>query len=85
MTEILTWLLFGALFGMIAHTLDPKHTKEQVFGAMAVGSIGALNGGIIARLLFDGGFANFQLMSFMIMLMSIFALLLVGRGLRMFK
>lgn len=80
--EILTWILFGALFGMIAHALDPKHTKEEIFGAMLVGGIGAFNGGIVAKMLFDGSYSGLHVSSVVIMMVSIFALLLVGRMLK---
>jgi len=77
--NILAWLIFGLLVGIIANVLDPRQAKGGILGAIVLGIVGALVGGFLATLFFGVGITGFNLPSFLIAIAGALILLLIGR------
>ncbi len=76
--EIVSWSLFGATIGVIAHFLDPKVNKTGIAFAMLLGITGAVVGGVIAYLIL-GNINTLSLSSLSIACASALIVLLMGR------
>lgn len=77
--NVLAWLIFGLLVGIIANVLDPRPAKGGILGAIVLGIVGALVGGFLATLFFGVGITGFNLPSFIIAIAGALILLLIGR------
>lgn len=64
--NVLSWVLFGLMAGLITHLIDPADVSGGVVGTMFTGIIGALLGGFLAFSIFGVGITGFNLQSFFI-------------------
>lgn len=80
--NILSWILFGLIVGIIANAIDPNPESGGLLGAILLGIGGALLGGFVADLIFGVGVSGFNLTSFIIAVAGSLLLLFVGRTLR---
>lgn len=80
--NILSWMLFGLIVGIVANAIDPTPNEGGVLGAILLGVAGALVGGFLANMLFGMGVAGFDITSFMI---AVAGSLVVLFGSRAFK
>ena len=80
--NLIAWLLFGLLVGLIANVLDPHPSEGGVFGAVVLGIVGALVGGFLSSLLFGVGITGFNLTSFAVAVLGSLTLLYLARALR---
>ena len=64
--NILSWILFGLVVGVIANVIDPRPAQGGIFGAVILGIVGALVGGFVGDLLFGVGVSGFNLSSFIV-------------------
>lgn len=78
--NILAWVLFGLIAGVIANMIDPRPAQGGVLGAIVLGIVGALLGGFLANLLFGVGVTGFDLTSFIIAVAGSLLVLMVGRA-----
>lgn len=83
--NILPFILFGLINGLIINALEPDEKKGSYLGAVVIGMLGALTGGTVAMFLFG----RVQLLTFsptFIVIIVIEAillfLLLFGKGLK---
>jgi uncharacterized membrane protein YeaQ/YmgE (transglycosylase-associated protein family) len=49
--NLLSWILFGVIVGVVANTADYKHTN-QIIGWLGVSVLGAVIGGMLGTLIF---------------------------------
>ncbi len=52
--NILAFVLFGVINGLVLHIFNPKKEEEGIGEAMLMGIFGALSGGTLAVLFFSG-------------------------------
>lgn len=78
--NLLTWILFGLIVGIIANAIDPQPNKGGLFGAILLGIGGAFLGGFLANLLFGLGVSGFDLTSFLVAVSGSLLLLFAGRA-----
>lgn len=80
--NILAWILFGLITGIIANMLDPRPTEGSLFAALILGVGGALTGGILANIFFGMSITGFNLTSFLVAVAGSLLLLFISRALR---
>ncbi|MBI3486507.1 GlsB/YeaQ/YmgE family stress response membrane protein [Candidatus Daviesbacteria bacterium] len=79
--NIVSWILFGLIAGVIANLIDPSPNRNGIIGTTILGILGALVGGYLGNLLFGVGVTGFNLSSFIIAVVGALALLIVQRAL----
>lgn len=80
--NIISWLLFGLVVGVIANMIDPQPARGGMVGAIILGILGALLGGFIGTLIFGAGISGFNLSAFILAVIGSLVLLFVGRAVR---
>ena len=80
--NILSWILFGLIVGIVANALDPAEEQGGLLGAILLGIAGALIGGFLANLLFGIGVTGFDISSFIIAVAGSLVVLFGARALR---
>ncbi len=80
--NILLWVVFGLLVGIVANAIDPRPAQGGALGAIILGIIGAVVGGFIANLLFGVGITGFNLTSFAVSVLGALFVLMLGRALK---
>ncbi len=80
--NILAWIIFGLIAGVVANILDPSPSKGGIVGAMILGIAGALMGGFLANIIFGFSITGFNLTSFIIAILGSLLLLFLGRAVR---
>jgi uncharacterized membrane protein YeaQ/YmgE (transglycosylase-associated protein family) len=81
--NVLSWVIFGLIVGIIAHFLDPRgEERGGVVGTVILGILGALVGGLIANVVFGIGLRGFDFQSFIIAMAGSLILLVIQRGVR---
>ncbi|MBI4059138.1 GlsB/YeaQ/YmgE family stress response membrane protein [Candidatus Microgenomates bacterium] len=78
---IISWIIFGAVVGIIANVLDPQPAKGGLLGAIVLGVIGAMVGGFLSSLFLGIDVTGFNLPSFAIAVGGSLLLLFIGRAL----
>ena len=80
--DILGWIIFGSIVGLIARLVEPRGGFGGVVGDIAVGVVGAVSGGLIYGLFGEAAVIGFNITSLMCALMGALALLAVERTIR---
>ncbi len=80
--DLLAWIIFGLITGVVANAIDPHPSSGGVVGAIVLGVVGAVIGGFIANLTFGVGVTGFNVTSFAVAILGALLLLYVGRALR---
>ncbi len=80
--NLLSWVLFGLIVGIIAHSLEHSTTSKSLPGAILLGIGGAVIGGFLANLLFGLDIRGFDLTSFLIAAGGSLFVLSVSRAVR---
>jgi len=80
--NIVSWILFGLIVGIVAHAIDPNPNSGGILGAMLLGIVGALVGGFLANLVFGISITGFNLTSFLVAVAGSLLLLFIGRAVR---
>lgn len=80
--NILTWIVFGLVVGIIANLIDPSSERGGIFGAILLGVLGALLGGFLGDLIFGVGVTGFNLSSFIVAVIGSLILLALSRAFR---
>lgn len=78
--NIIAWIVFGLIVGVIANYIDPRPAKGGLLGAILLGILGALLGGFLGSLLFGVGVSGFDLSSFIVAVIGALVLLFIGRA-----
>lgn len=77
--DILTWVVFGLIVGIVANIIDPRPSSGGILGAIVLGVVGALIGGFLGNLLFGVGVTGFNISSFIIAVLGSLLLLFIAR------
>lgn len=80
--NLLAWILFGLITGIIANMLDPHPERENIFTAMLLGVGGAVLGGVVANLALGISVVGFNLTSFLLAVIGSLIALTLSRSLR---
>lgn len=80
--NLIAWVLFGLVVGVIANVLDPHPQRGGALGAIILGVIGALVGGFLSTLLFGVGITGFNFTSFAVAVLGSLLLLYLERVFR---
>ena len=80
--NIIAWLILGIIIGLIGHSLEPK-SNGSLLGAVLLGSLGAVVGGIFASLVFETpSFEGFSLITFSLVTLGSLLLIVSSKALR---
>lgn len=80
--NILSWLIFGTIVGIVANAIDPAPHKGGILGSILLGMVGALVGGFIANLIFGINVTGFNVTSFLVAIAGSLLLLFVGKAMK---
>ena len=79
--NILTWVVFGLIAGVIANLIDPHPASGGILGAIILGILGAMVGGFLSSMLFGMDVSGFNFTSLIIAVLGSLLLLFVQRAL----
>lgn len=79
--NILSWILFGLIVGIVANAMDPSPNRG-ILGSVLLGIVGALVGGFLANLIFGVSITGFNVTAFLVAIAGSLLLLFFGRALR---
>jgi len=80
--NLLSWVLFGLIVGIIANSLENDTSSKSLPGAILLGIAGAIFGGFLANLLFGLDIRGFDLTSFLVVAGGSLFVLSLGRAIR---
>lgn len=80
--NILTWIVFGLIAGLLANYIYPEHSKGGLLSAIVLGIAGAVIGGFIGASLFGVGVSGFNLTSLIVSVGGALLLLTLARHFR---
>lgn len=78
--NILSWIIFGLITGLIANIIDPYPEKGGLLGAVILGILGAILGGFLGNIVFGIGISGFNFPSFAVAVLGSLVLLFIGRA-----
>lgn len=76
---LIIWIIFGALVGWVASLIMRTDAEQGAIANIVVGIVGALIGGLLARLVGLDGVSGFNIMSFVIALAGSVLLIAIVR------
>lgn len=77
LSNILSWVIFGVLVGLVANVVDPKPAVGGVLASVVFGILGAVAGGWIANMVFNQSVLGFNLTSFVVAVMGALLLMFI--------
>ncbi len=80
--NLLAWVAFGVISGVIANLIDPEPNQGGIMGAVILGILGSLLGGFLANLVFGVAITGFNFSSFVVAVGGSLLLLFLGRAFR---
>ena len=80
--NIIAWILFGLIVGVIANMVGPAPQRGGIAGAIVLGVVGALLGGFLGSLLLGIGVTGFDLSSMILAILGALLVLFIGRAWR---
>lgn len=80
--DILSWLLFGTIVGIVANAIDPAPNKGGMLGSVLLGIVGAVVGGFLANTILGVSITGFNVTSFIVAIAGSLLLLFVGKAVR---
>ena len=80
--NILSWILFGLIVGILANTIDTSGNRSGIVGSSLLGIVGALIGGFMANLIFCLSVSSFNATAFLVAIAGSLFLLFIGKSLR---
>ena len=80
--NVLSWIIFGMIVGIVANAIDPSPSRGGILGSILLGIIGALVGGFLANLIFGITVTGFNVTSFLVAIAGSLLLLFAGKAMR---
>ena len=80
--NILSWILFGLIVGIVTNAIDPTPNKSGAIGSVLLGVFGALTGGLLANLIFGITISGFNATTFLVAIAGSLLLLFFGKAMR---
>lgn len=78
--NIISWIVFGLVVGIIANLIDPYPSKGGMLGSIILGILGAILGGILGNIIFGIGITGFNLPSLALAVLGSLLLMFVERA-----
>jgi uncharacterized membrane protein YeaQ/YmgE (transglycosylase-associated protein family) len=78
--NVIAWIVFGLIVGVIANLIDPRPAQGGIIGAIILGIVGALVGGFIGNLLFGVPVTGFNFPSFIVAVIGSIIVLWIARA-----
>ncbi|MBI2019250.1 GlsB/YeaQ/YmgE family stress response membrane protein [Candidatus Daviesbacteria bacterium] len=78
--NIISWIVFGLVVGIIANLIDPYPSKGGMLGSIILGILGAILGGILGNIIFGIGITGFNLPSLALAVLGALLLMFVERA-----
>lgn len=78
--NIISWIVFGLIVGIIANLIDPYPSKGGMLGSIILGILGAILGGILGSIIFGIGITGFNLPSLALAVLGALLLMFVERA-----
>ncbi len=79
LANIVSWVIFGLITGMIAHLIDSRDVHGGILATTITGILGAVFGGFLANALFGINITGFNLQSFAIAVAGALLLVILQR------
>lgn len=80
--NVLSWLIFGTIVGIITNAIDPAPNRGGLLGSIFLGIVGAVVGGFLANLIFGINITGFNVTSFLVAIAGSLLLLFIGKAFR---
>jgi uncharacterized membrane protein YeaQ/YmgE (transglycosylase-associated protein family) len=80
--NVVSWILFGMIVGIVANAIDPTPSRGGIFGSVLLGIGGAIVGGFVANLVFGIPVTGFNVTSFLVAIAGSLLLLFVAKATR---
>lgn len=80
--NLLLWILFGLLVGVIANIIDPSTSRGGVLGSVILGILGSILGGILGNMVFGVGITGFNFPSVALAVLGALLLMFAERAFR---
>lgn len=77
--NILLWILFGLLVGIVTNSIDPAPNTGDISVSILLGVMGALLGGLLANIVFGITLTGFNFTTFLIAIAGSLLLLFLGK------
>lgn len=77
--DIVTWLVFGLIVGVVANAIDPRPAQGGMVGAIVLGIVGAMVGGFLGNMVFGVNVTGFNIQSFLVAIAGSLLVMMVGR------
>lgn len=77
--NILTWIAFGLVTGLIASAFSTERLKGGVYSAILLGIIGAVTGGALATFILGVGMRGFDVTAFAVAIIGAIVFLILQR------
>ncbi|MBI2599339.1 GlsB/YeaQ/YmgE family stress response membrane protein [Candidatus Daviesbacteria bacterium] len=78
--NLLSWIIFGLIVGVVANIIDPHPAREGWLGTIILGILGAVLGGFLGNIIFGVGVTGFNFSSFAVAVLGALLLLFIGRA-----
>jgi uncharacterized membrane protein YeaQ/YmgE (transglycosylase-associated protein family) len=78
--NIISWIVFGSVAGILANIIDPAPSKGGLLGAIVLGILGAMLGGLLSGVVFGVNISGFNLQSLVIAVLGSMLLLFLQRA-----
>lgn len=78
--NLVSWIVFGLLIGVIAHLFDKSPSISNFLGAVILGILGAILGGFIASLVFNVDIIEFDFSALVVSVLASFIVLFGQRA-----
>ena len=80
--NLVLWIIFGMLSGVIANWIHPKKSMPDLVGSIVLGAMGALLGGMLANVILQVNVVGFNLVAFLVALFGSTILLMANNSLQ---
>lgn len=80
--NILSWILFGIIVGIIANAIDSSPNRSDVGASILLGVVGALVGGFFANLIFGITIVGFSMTAFLVSIAGSLLVLFFGKAVK---
>lgn len=78
--NLIFWIIFGLLVGIVANLIDPYLEEGGWLGTIILGILGAILGGFLGNLVFGIGISGFNFPSLAVAVLGSLFLLFIGRA-----
>ncbi len=78
--NVIFWIIFGLVVGVIANVIVPYPQEGGWLGTMVLGILGAILGGFLGNMVFGIGISGFNFPSLAVAVLGSLFLLFIGRA-----